>query len=473
MTLLTLDIGSSSVRALLFDETAHAITGAVTRRTHRFATDADGASTADPQHLRGLVEACIDELLRHPAATDIRAVGMATFVGNLLGIDATGQPITPVYTYADTRCAPALETLRAHIDPAAIHQRTGCPHHTAYHPAKLRWLHDAGVAAAGWLDFGTWLYRGWFGRAMPCSYSVAAWSGLLDRVTLTWDAEWLRLLDLREDHLPPLADYTATQVGLLAEYATRWAALREAQFFLAVGDGAAANVGAGALRGGTCALTIGTTAALRRIDDAPLPTVPEGCWSYRVDARRHLIGGATNEGGSTIAWVRDMLRLPDDADAQVMARPADAHGLTFLPLLTGERSPGYAANATGTLHGLRAATTPLDIYHAALDGVALRLALIGERLGVTRKTTIYASGGALLASPAWAQICADALDATLLLVDDEATARGVALLMLEALGDAQDALPTITRQVAPIPARAAALRDARARMEVLYAQMWG
>jgi len=100
-----------------------------------------------------------------------------------------------------------------------------------------------------------------------------------------------------------------------------------------------------------------------------------------VDARRHLIGGATNEGGSTIAWVRETFQVPEDAEAQLVTRPADSHGLTFLPFLTGERSPGYRAEASGTLHGLRAATTPLDVLQAAMEGVALRLAAIAENLG--------------------------------------------------------------------------------------------
>ncbi len=472
MTVLALDIGSSSVRALLFDDAAQVIRDAVARRKYAFTTDTSGASTAHAHDLRRLVEACIDEVLRHQAARSIRAVGMATFVGNLLGVGPDGEPITPIYTYADTRCADALAALRSQIDASHVHERTGCPLHTAYHPPKLRWLREQGIRAALWLDFGTWLYRRWFGRAVPCSFSIASWSGLLDRTSLAWDDEWLHLLDLDRAALPQLSDYSNAQFGLAAPYAARWEALAQVPFFLPIGDGAAANIGSGATGHGTCALTIGTTAAVRIVTESPPSRLPAGLWNYRVDASRHLIGGATSEGGGTIAWVRSTFRVFEDADPHILLRPADGHGLTFLPLLTGERSPGYRADATGTLHGLRAATTPLDVLQAALESVALRLATIAQQLGVTASTKVYASGGALTASPVWGQICADALNAPLLLLDGETTARGIALLVLQALGETTDFAPAVSRRIEVIPERAAALRLARERQAALYAALY-
>ncbi|MDX2139732.1 MAG: FGGY family carbohydrate kinase [Chloroflexota bacterium] len=469
MTTLVLDIGSSSVRALLYDDAAQLLPDAIARRAHAFTTDADGTSTADARQLRTLIEACIDDILTHPAAQMIQAVGMATFVGNLLGLDAAGQPVTPVYTYADTRCSDACEHLRAQIDTAATHQRTGCPHCTAYHPAKLRWLHQQGIHANQWTDIGTYFYGVWFGRTVPCSYSVASWSGLLNRAALEWDDEWLRLLDLSMDVLPPLADYTCAQTQLTTDYATRWQSLAHVPFYLAVGDGAAANVGAGAVERGQAALTIGTTAALRMITTEALPAVPDGLWSYRVDSRRHLIGGATNEGGSTIAWVRATCNVPDNAEVQLQQRPPDAHGLTFLPLLTGERSPGYNAQATGIIQGVRASTTPLDILQAAMEGVSLRLALIAERLGIDDNCTVYAGGGALRASPAWAQVCADAFNATLHVLDEqETTGRGVALLVLEAVHSPVTRAEVPMTIIEPQAAHVAILRQARARHLRLY-----
>ena len=139
MTILVLDLGSSSVRALLFDDQARACwrkariatTSRPRRPAHRHSTLLS---------LQARVEACMDEILQHPQAREIRAVGMDTFVGNMLGVDAQGRAVTPIYTYADTRSAEDVAALAQQIDIEAAHQRTGCIHHTAYLPGRLHWL---------------------------------------------------------------------------------------------------------------------------------------------------------------------------------------------------------------------------------------------------------------------------------------------------------------------------------------------
>ncbi len=265
------------------------------------------------------------------------------------------------------------------------------------------------------------------------------------------------------------------QRGLSDAYARRWPMLRDVPFALAVGDGAAANVGSGAVHPDTAALTVGTTAALRRVSLENLPLVPRGLWSYRIDSARHLIGGATNEGGNIFRWVRETLQLTDRAslEAELLKRAPDSHHLTFLPLLAGERSPGWRLDATGTIHGLHLATAPIDIAQAALESVALRLAMIASQFESPAKT-IVASGGALQHSQAWVQMMADALALPItLLAEDELTARGAAILLLAAAGYAlADFPPRHASIVRPREAGIVALKAARERQAELYARMY-
>ena len=87
------------------------------------------------------VVACLDALTaRARRESDILAVGVTTFWHGLLGFDATGRAITPVYLWADSRSAPDAALLRNALDEAALHARTGCHLHSSYWPAKLRWL---------------------------------------------------------------------------------------------------------------------------------------------------------------------------------------------------------------------------------------------------------------------------------------------------------------------------------------------
>lgn len=480
MTFLVIDIGSSSVRALLMDDSARPITGASAAEKHTFQTDAEGASTADANQLRALIETCIDSVLGHPAAAHIRAAGVACLVGNLLGIGQDGRALTPVYTYADTRSAAEVQTLSTQLDMTALHQRTGCRPHSSYHPAKLAWLKRTQPALyAGmhqWSDIATFLYRAWFGREdVPCSTSVASWSGLLHRATQTWDAELLSFLGLHVTQLPILADTSMAQRGLSAIYAARWPILANVPFYLAIGDGAAANIGSGAVMGGALALTMGTTAALRTVSDAPLPVIPAGLWGYRIDAGHHLIGGATSEGGNVFEWARKTLNLSESAmvEAALSAAIPDQHGLTVLPLLAGERSPGWASDATATIHGMRLSTTPLEIFQALLESVAHRLAFIAEQL--SGDGAIYAGGGALYASPVWAQMLCNAFGRPLALLDEpEVTARGVALLVMRCLEgrDWASIPPRVRAHLTPNHDATERLRTARQRQAALYAKFY-
>ncbi len=475
MTILVLDIGSSSARALLFDDGANLL--AQVARRHQFTTEPPGAATFDAEPLRERVEACVDDILRLPEAQNLRAVAVDTFVGNMLGIDAKGEAVTPVYSYADTRSAADVAGMAAYFADHDLHQRTGCLNHTAYQPGRLHWLSRAQPAlyqrVDRWVDFAYYLYRHWFGSAAT-SYSVASWSGLLDRESLAWNQDWLDRLSVDAGELTPLADYDDPISGLRSPYAMRWSALRDVPFFLAVGDGAAANVGAGCVGAGQTALSLGTTAALRIAAAERLPHVPEGLWSYRITRDLHLIGGATTEGGNVYEWVSQTIALPADAEQQLARRAPDSHGLTVLPLLAGERSPGWAADATATIHGLRLSTDPVAILQAALEGVALRLALIAEQLGGDQP--VVASGGALDASPAWAQMIADALARPLHFAGErEITARGTAVLALAALDGRRlsDFAPSIARTVEPRVEGVAALRAARERQIALYRKFYG
>ncbi|MCY4467004.1 MAG: FGGY-family carbohydrate kinase [Chloroflexi bacterium] len=482
MSLLVIDLGSSSARTLLFDDEARLLPGAVVSRTHDFASDSYGASTAKAEGLCALVESCIDEILQHPSADDIRALGMACFVGNWLGIDAHRQACTPLITYADTRSHEQIPQLLEKLagDAGDYHQATGCRLHTAYLPAQYNWLCHHQPAAAARIqrisDIGGYCYARWFGRDMPTSLSVASWTGLLESETCQWHAEYARQLCGAGllPRLPSLADYDDAQIGLTDAYARRWKTLRDVPFFLAVGDGAAANVGSGAVDARYIALTIGTTAALRAVKNAQ--RVPDGLWRYLVSADMPLVGGATSEGGNVYQWLwRDLLRETADLDAQLIARPPAVHGLVVLPLLAGERAPGWQTDASGTIHGLRRSTSRLDLLQAHLEAVALRLSLIYQQLE-SPEATVLAGGGALNASKAWAQMLADAFDCPiLLLAESEVTARGVALMMRRSLdGVALDAeLPQISRIAQPIPARVETMRAARERQSELYRRLYG
>jgi len=372
--------------------------------------------------------------------------------------------------WADTRSTGEAQVLRSALDDDGFHGRTGCHLHSSYWPAKLRWLARERPAefrrVARWGSFGEFLELSLFGEATT-STSMASATGLFDQKTGRWDAEALAAAEIDEQRLFPLSRRSEPRRGLRAPWAGRWPALRVASWFPAVGDGAASNVGSDCVDPTRIALNVGTSAAMRVVTRDPAAP-PSGLWRYRVDERRAVVGGATSEGGNVYAWCRETLRLggDDEVEAALAALPPDGHGLTVLPHLAGERSPGWRGERRGAVSGLRLDTTGLEILKACLEAVALRLAMVYDLLApcAVRDHTIVASGAALGRSRAWTQIVADALGHPVRWSSEpEATSRGAALLTLEALGvlpDLAAARQPLGDAFTPDRARHARYRDA-------------
>ncbi|HEV8306025.1 MAG TPA: gluconokinase [Methylomirabilota bacterium] len=478
--IVTVDVGSSSVRALCFDARGRALP-VEHQQDYEPETTPDGGVEFDPERLVRLTGETLDGVVADlgPRADGVAAVAISTFWHTVLGVGADGRARTALYSWADTRSAESVGVLRARLDEKTYHARTGCVFHTSYLPARILWratVDPAGFAAVRrWMSFGEYLQLRLFGETR-CSISMASGSGLFDQHALRWDGPVLEAIGLTPDHLAPLTDLDAPLSGLRPPFAGRWPALARRPWLPALGDGACSNIGAGCHGPDRVALMVGTSGAMRVCWETGAVTPPAGLWCYRVDRRRILLGGALSNGGSVYHWLRETLQLgsPDAIEREIAAMPPDGHGLTVLPFLAGERSTGWVATARAAVVGLSLATQPIEILRAGLETVAYRFALIHARLAEAcpRGAEIVATGGALLASPAWTQIMADVLGVPLRSsTEAEASSRGAALLALEALG----ALPSLEAApagfgptVRPDPARHAHYRQGLARHRRLY-----
>lgn len=470
---LAVDAGSSSVRAALFDAAAELLPGSFVQQPCPPTTTPDGGVTLDPISVCERIYACVDAALACAGGRPVARVALDTLVGNVLGLDADGRPSTPVYTWADQRGAEQAARLASLLDPADYARRTGCRFHTSYWPARLLWLRaeqpDVYARVRCWLSLGEYALYRIFG-ARRASYSAAAWSGLLDRHALAWDAPTLAALGLPAEQLSPLGG--APFQGLTGGWAARWPALREALWFPAVGDGAASNVGAGCTTPSRVALSVGTSGALRVVAPGTPAETPPGLFVYRVDERRSLVGGALSNAGSLYAWLVRTLRAPDAASlaAAVAALPPDSHGLTVLPFLAGERAPGWNPRAQAVFMGMTLDTAPEHLVRAGLEAVALRFAAVAERLAhLLPPDAVYiASGAAVAGSPVWLQIMADALGAPVYPArSPETTLRGAACLALGLDPPPQTGPPAL-----PDAARHAVYRAAGERQRALYQRLF-
>jgi gluconokinase len=477
-----MDVGSSSVRCSLYDEAGDLVEGTEASFRHGFEYTRDGGSTLDADELCELIFKAVDETLTRIGTRNVAGVALSTLWHSFLGVDQQGRPTTPVYTWADHRAASAAEELQTRLNEAAVHRRTGCMLHSSYLPAKLLWLSrsfpEEFEKTQRFLSPGEYLHLRLFGKARVGT-SMASGTGLFDQNRKVWDEELLDALPLGERQLSPISDEPSR--GLRREWARRWPALADVPWFPAVGDGACSNVGSGCTGRDRLALMVGTSGAMRILWRADSVEVPEGLWCYRSDAKRFVAGGALSDGGNLMDWLRRTLRLPEPEETEelLVKMEPDAHGLTFLPFLAGERGPGWAEGASGIVAGLSMVTRPVEILRAAMEAVALRFALIAERLDEAfpeerggRK--IIATGGGLLSSPAWTGIMADALGKPVTAsAVSEASSRGAALLALEALGGPpiEEAGAPLGETQEPDLSRHQVYREALDRQRKLYDAM--
>jgi gluconokinase len=266
--ILALDLGTSSFRGLLFNLKGKPAADRMVRRAYQFALLPEGGAQANPDHLLELLFECIDECLSQTEqlGLQVQAVGMCTFVSNLLGVDAGGRAVTPLIPYFDNRATQRAAVLRARLDENAIHQRTGCRLHPSYLPAQLLWLaeemQEAFRQVRSWMSLGEYVWLRCFGEP-AASYSAASWSGLLNRYTLAWDQDLLAELPVDPVQFSALRDHDQPASDLLGEYRRRWPGLAGVPWFPAVGDGAAANLGSGCQSEDSIAISIGTSSAVR------------------------------------------------------------------------------------------------------------------------------------------------------------------------------------------------------------------
>jgi gluconokinase len=425
MSVLALDVGSSSVRAQRFDDRGNP-DGELRQEKY------DGR---DPKEIARLARAVLggDE-----------PDGTSSFGHSLVVLDENGQPLTEVLGWRDTRSADAAEWLRRRLDTDAVHARTGAYLHPSFWPAKLAWLAETDPEtfrrAARFVSFSEYL-RG-ESRTSP---SIASGTGLLDLTTNDWDTELLETLGLDRELLPEIDPELPVWI-----------------------DGACSNLGAGCTGTKRAALMVGTSGALRILYESERPQPRPGLFLYRVDERRIVEGGALSDGGNLHAWLEHTLA---DAGGSITERSPGAHGLTFLPFLGGERSTGWDPDATGAVVGLTFDTTPRDLRQAALEGVALRFAAIADLLPEVEE--VVATGGGLLSDQDWIQVTADALARPVTVSGvQEASLRGAAVAALERAGY-QVADAPLGNVFHPREERAEAYRSARERQQKLYEVLRG
>ena len=450
--------------------------GSLQQQSYSVGYSDDGAAELDPETLRASLLRCLDVTMARTRGRVVSGVGVSSFWHSLVGTSARGVPITPIYTWADSRCRDDAARLRADMSERDYHQRTGCMLRASYWPAKLRWLARTKIhlfrRVARWQSPADWLTGEYCENgADACAYGMGTGTGLFNPGSLRWEADLVESCGLKPSQLSPLSE---DSLRLNSMTRKRFPALADARWWPAIGDGAASNLGSGATRPGRAAVNIGTSAAFRVLREGRDASSPFGLFCYRVDASRYVIGGAVSNAGNLRAWCRRELNLPRDdkvLDRALSERPGPLSSLVTLPFWSAERAPTWCEELAGVLNGLQQNTTALDILQATTEAVYHRLALIAD-LSLGRSPAKIIVSGGVLKSAGLLQRLADVLGREVHASrEPEASLRGAAVYALEKTGvkvGGEDAVDSsVGKAVRPRVKIALAYAGQRARQQRL------
>lgn len=472
---LAMDIGTSSLRTALFSLDGHRRESTTSQQSYSLRTADDGTAELAPAALlAAAIKALTETLSRQEADLALRGQpilvwGASCFWHSLLGADKAFSPVTPIYTWADSRCAPDAARLRETFSESEVHARTGCMLRASFWPAKLAWLRRTqkplARRVAHWMSPSDFVLAQLCGKLRP-SLSMTSGAGMLDLASRRWDEEIARAVGFSPTHEPGFVD--SEPLFLAAKFARKFPRLSETPILPAIGDGAASNLGSGATRRGVAAINYGTSSAARFVRRGSYRPAPLGIFCFAVDAERWLLGGATSNAGNVNQWASEVLHVDQEAEADSRRNDEPSRSLVALPFLNGERAPTWCENLPAVFLGIRQHHTAADLHRALADATFIRLAQIVAPLEKADggKLRFVISGG-LSRSASAVRRLVNALNRPCHTSNEpEASLRGAAVFALEELGY-KVAAPEWSGLIKPEPRLARLYTAARKRQTLL------
>ncbi|MBB2793312.1 xylulokinase [Rhizobium phaseoli] len=474
---LGLDLGTSGVKAMLIDGDQTIVGSA--NGSLDVSRPHSGWSEQEPAHwVRAAQEAVAGLKAKHPKElAAVRGIGLSGQMHGATLIDAADKVLRPCILWNDTRSHVEAAALDADPRFRALTGNIVFPGFTA---PKLAWVrkHEPEVFAkiAKVLLPKDYL-RLWLTGEYMSEMSDSAGTSWLDTGKRAWSSELLAATDLSEEQMPALVEGTAQAGRLRSELAAQWGISGDVVVAGGAGDNAASACGMGTVSDGAAFVSLGTSGVLFAANGSYLPK-PESA----VHAFCHALPNTWHQMGVILSatdalnWHSGVTgKSASDLTGELGETLKAPTGVTFLPYLSGERTPHNDAVIRGAFIGLEHASSRAVLTQSVLEGVAFAIrdnleALRSAGTGISRVTAI--GGGSR--SRYWLAAIATALGVPVDLPADGdfGAAFGAARLgLIAATGSDPVAVctpPVTSGTIEPVSALSGAYEDAYRRYRALY-----
>ncbi|MBB4231340.1 xylulokinase [Rhizobium mongolense] len=474
---LGLDLGTSGVKAMLIDGDQKIIGSA--NGSLDVSRPHSGWSQQEPSHwIRATEEAVAGLKAKHPKElAAVKGVGLSGQMHGATLLDADDRVLRPCILWNDTRSY--VEAAALDADPK-FRKLTGNIVFPGFTAPKLAWVakHEPGIfAKVAKVLLPKDYLRLWLTGEHISEMSDSAGTSWLDTGKRKWSSELLAATGLDEKQMPALVEGTAQAGKLRGEIAAKWGIAGDAVVAGGAGDNAASACGMGTVSDGAAFVSLGTSGVLFAANAAYLPK-PESA----VHAFCHALPNTWHQMG-VILSATDALNWHSNATGKSAADLANElgetlkapSGVTFLPYLSGERTPHNDAVIRGAFIGLEHESNRVVLTQAVLEGVsfAIRDNLEALRSAGTDISRVTAIGGGSR-SHYWLASIATALGVPVDLPADGdfGAAFGAARLGLIAATGAEPVSvctpPKTAKTIEPVAALSGAYEDAYRRYRALY-----
>ncbi len=476
---LGLDLGTSSVKAALFDADQRLIAQA--SQPLQVSRPHPGWSEQDPEAWWRATEAAVDAVAAQTSLAGLRGIGLSGQMHGAVLLDAGDRVMRPAILWNDGRAGAECAALEAAFP--RLREVAGNIAMAGFTAPKLAWVarHEPAIFE----HVSTVLLPKDYLRFRLTGHHVSEMSDAsgtlwLDVAARDWSDDLLEATGLNRGQMPRLVEGSETSGELRPELARRWGATGPVAVAGGAGDNAAAACGVGVVTPGSAFVSLGTSGVLF-VSNARFSPNTAGA----VHAFCHAIPGTWHQMGvilsaaDSLEWLSRIAGRParDLAGAVRLDRPSE---VTFLPYLSGERTPHNDPGARGAFVGLSQSDGPEDLAQAVMEGVAYAFADCQRVLaaaGTDFTDALVVGGGSR--SETWLRIIASVLNRPLRLAADSdiGAALGAARLALcaaEGVDPAQVcAAPPTVKVVEPDPALVEAYRAGHARYRALYPAIRG
>jgi len=405
---ISVDIGTSSVRACLFSIDLHNLHN--TQLPISLETDVMGRAEQDFGEIQSAVFNCINDVTGWAEANDYfpEAICFSNAVSSLVYLDSNFEPVQPVLTYADLRARDEAESLKK-SNPGDVFRKTACPIHASYWLPKFKWLKNEGFNYSRSNYFCTikdlivFRLTGQF----ITDFSNAVATGMCNTISGEWDENLLAIAGLSTKQLPSILPTTTITIPEKNDFTDSLHLPENLKIVLGATDGVLSSLGAGAYKPGQVTTMIGSSGACRIAAESPLIQQSEPVtWSYPLDERIWIRGGAMNSGGLVTQWlVENFFQGKDLSSSEAFDEmlklansvKAGSDGLLFLPYIFGERAPIWDEKARGVYFGIHGSHQLGHIARATIEGILFALYSIYEiiTLDYDGDIEVRATGGYL------------------------------------------------------------------------------